>query len=74
MNLSRQLRTFNMIGRWMYGLTSIEHPTPFVKGYIDAKEAAGDISMSIMANAFLHSKPNYNDYMVKRIILVETYY
>ena len=74
MNLSRQIRKFNMIGKWMYGLTSIEDPTHFVAEYIDAKEAAGDISLRIDANAFLHYKPDYNDYMVKRIILVETFY
>jgi len=42
--------------------------------YYDTRNMAGDFSRQITANLMLKNNIDYNDYFVKRIIVIETYY
>jgi hypothetical protein len=66
-------RKFNPYGKYLTGLKMIENTNAFLTKYIQMKETAGDISKNILANELLKSNPDFSDYFIKRIIVVEFY-
>ena len=78
----RNTESFNVRGRYLSAFKAISESNILANWYHDLHSNAGTLSPHITAQAFqngkfeyynLKAKINYNDYMVKRIILVETY-
>jgi hypothetical protein len=47
---------------------------PFISGYVEAVDVAGDISSRLSANAFISDLKNYEEPFAVRVIVIEFYY
>ena len=65
--------TFNLYGKFFRGLDLVQAPDSTIISYVDAKQAAGNISPEIIASALLKMDANLSDYFVKRIIAIELF-
>lgn len=65
--------SFNFEGSYLKAFKTIANSNDIASWYYKMKSNAGSISPHIAAQAFLNSKVDLGDYLVKRIILIETY-
>lgn len=65
---------FNMAGNYIAGLLTCSAQDSFVSSYIEAKSAAGDISPSLVANAFLAQNHRYDAPLLLRMEIAEFYF
>lgn len=70
----KNLNRFRVYGKYMNALRAIKDLDEKVKYYFQDKEAFGFISHKILAEWFLELKLDYNDYIYKRIIILEFAY
>ncbi|MET2985206.1 serine hydrolase domain-containing protein [Aureibaculum conchae] len=70
----KNLNRFRIYGKYMNALRAIKNKDQMVKHYVQDKEAFGFISHKILAEWFLELKLDYNDYIYKRIIILEFAY
>ncbi len=70
----KKVADFNPIGKYIKAFKEIENASKFTKWYFQIKVDAGLMSPYITANAMLEDKADFNDYIIKRIIVIETYY
>jgi len=70
----KKVPNFNPVGKYISAFDAIENTNKYTEWYVDTKNAAGLISPHITANLMLKNKADYNDYLIKRIIVIETYY
>ena len=61
----------NQIGKYMRALYAIKDSDSLIKKYWDKREAAGLMQKELIVNGILSSKPDFNDYFHKRIVVVE---
>jgi hypothetical protein len=71
---SKKLIEFNHFGKYIKAFKEIENANKFTKWYVQIKVAAGIMSPHITADVMLEDKADFNDYIIKRIIVIETYY
>ncbi|MFY0601403.1 MAG: hypothetical protein JXR03_17140 [Cyclobacteriaceae bacterium] len=78
----KNTEAFNIKGRYLLAFKEISESNVLANWYYDLHSNAGTFSPHITAQAFQHrkfeyynlrTKIDYSDYLVKRIILVETY-
>lgn len=65
--------SFDYQGKYLKAIQSISNSNEIAKWYYDTKTAAGTISPHISAQLFLNSRVELDDYLVKQIIVIETY-
>lgn len=65
---------FNPIGGFMTALKKASSSNKFIDWYIDTKETLDNISPELTADFILTNNPDYDNYFLKRIIIIETYY
>lgn len=65
---------FNGIGKYIQALYQIKERDTFFKNFVDYKNAVGMTKPNIIAKVMLEEKVDLNDYLVKRIIVLETAY
>jgi hypothetical protein len=65
--------TFNLYGKFLRGMDLVQALDSTIILYVDAKQAAGNISPEIIASALLKMDANLSDYFVKRIIAIELF-
>lgn len=65
--------SFNMKGDFIKSLDLIQASDSMVIEYLSAKKAASNIPMSVVIDGLLKEEVDYNDYFVKRIIVVELF-
>ena len=61
----------NKIGKYMQALYGIKDSDSLIKKYWDKREAAGLMQNELVVNGLLSSKPDFNDYFHKLIVVVE---
>jgi len=64
----------NFVGSYIRALNSIPNKSPFLKNYIESRNAAGLLSPIIIVNRMLSSNVDFNDYFIKRLIITEIAY
>lgn len=65
----------NYQGDYVFALLKYSPKESFVYEFTESKYAAGvDISMAILAGAYLYSEVNYNDPLVKRLLVTDFYF
>jgi hypothetical protein len=69
----RNTETFNSQGKYLKAIQRIANSNEIAEWYYELKSNAGSVSPTISAKAFLNSRVDVDDYLVKRIILIETY-
>jgi hypothetical protein len=66
--------SFNRNGKFIYALEKFSNNDSTIIEYLDAKEAVGNISPSLISSGLLASISNPSEPFVKKIILLEIYY
>jgi hypothetical protein len=69
----QNVETFNIRGKYLGAFQKIAESNEIAEWYYDMKYHAGSISPHITAQTFLNSRVDLDDYLVKRIILIETF-
>jgi hypothetical protein len=64
----------NRRGQFNYALAKFASNDPFISGYVEAVDVAGDISSRLSANAFISDLKNYEEPFAVRVIVIEFYY
>lgn len=59
--------------RFFIALDTIQMTDSLIIKYLDAKEAAGSISLSLIAGGLKHSLNESNEYFAKRIFVIDMY-
>jgi len=71
---SDSLLDFNWRGQFTFAIDKFSINDSVILEYLDAKEATGNISPSLIASGLLYRDPDLSEPFVKRIILMELYY
>lgn len=71
---SDSLLDFNWRGQFIFAIDKFSKNDSVIMEYLDAKEAAGNISPSLIASGLLYRNSNLDEAFAKRIILMELYY
>lgn len=71
---SDSLLDFNWRGQFIFAIEKFSKNDSVIIEYLDAKEAAGNISPSLIAGGLLYRNSDLTEAFVKRIILMEIYY
>lgn len=61
----------NQMGKYMQALFNVRESDSLVYGYWDKRRAGGLMQNELIANGILYYKPNFNNYLHKRIVVVE---
>ncbi|WP_163517601.1 hypothetical protein [Gelidibacter japonicus] len=70
-NDSTKILDVNQIGTYMRALYAIKDSDSLIKEYWYKREGAGLIQNELIVDGILSSKPNFDDYFHKRIVVVE---
>ncbi len=65
---------FNRFGKYMEALYAIKESDSLIFEYWDKKEAAGNMQDELVVDGILNSKPNFDNYFHKRIVIIEYSY
>ena len=65
---------FNSTGKYLQALYQIKDRDTFFKNFYEQKEAIGHINPETLANVMLQENVDLNDYLIKRIIVLELAY
>jgi len=65
---------FNPFGKYIQALSSVQDCDPIIQDYVDFKKGIGLTVFKFFCKGFLDSEPDYSDYIIKRIILIELLY
>lgn len=68
---SIKILNINQIGKYMQALYAVKNSDSLIKKYWEKREAAGLMQNELVVNGILSSKPDFNDYFHKRIVVVE---
>jgi len=60
----------NRIGKYMRAIYAVKDSDSLLKKYWDKRDAAGLMQNELVINGILSSKPDFNDYFHKRIVVV----
>ena len=61
-------------GSYIKAIKSISGESRFIKEYCNYRDTFGDTNPSIFVNRLLDMKPDFNDYFIKRTIIIELVY
>ncbi len=61
----------NRVGKYMRALYEIKDSDALIKKYWNARDVAGMMQNELVVNGILSSKPDFNDYFHKRIVILE---
>lgn len=64
---------FNSQGKYLTAVQVIKNSNEIAEWYYEIKSNAGNVSPHVSAQVLLNSRIELDDYLVKRIILIETY-
>jgi hypothetical protein len=64
----------NTIGKYMRALYSIKEKDSVIEKYFQVREGWGVYANHRFANGILYNKPNFKDYIHKRIVVLEFSY
>ena len=67
-----ELEVFNINGSFIRAIKEISGTNEVAEWYYAVKNSASEISPYLTAQVFLNSRVNLDDYLIKRIILIET--
>lgn len=70
-NSFKNLVVFNNYGNYIDALKAHNPKSEFLSGYIQMKEAAGDIAFYIIAENMIKANVNFNTPIMKRILITE---
>lgn len=65
--------SFNVYGKFLYGLAENTKNDIAIQNYVEARREAGDLSPSLLFNAYLEQDFNYNSPFFKRILVADVY-
>lgn len=69
-----KFKTFNYDGNYLKALKAVPNKSKFLSGYIEMKDAAGDIAFYIIAEIMLENEVSLSDPINKRILFTEVIY
>ena len=69
----QKTENFNSQGNYLNAIQVIRESNEIAEWYYEMKTNAGTVSQRITAQVFLNSRVELDDYLVKRLILIETY-
>lgn len=65
--------SFNVYGQFLYALAKHTENDAAIQNYVEARREAGDLSPSLLFNAYLEQDFDYNSPFFKRILVADVY-
>ncbi|WP_421807103.1 hypothetical protein [Flagellimonas sp.] len=66
-----QWQIWNHRGKYMKAFEKIKDKNAFIKEYYEVKTTLGELSSHLFCDMILRHKPDFNNYFIKRIIVIE---
>ncbi len=64
----------NNLGKYMHAIYNVKDSDSLINKYYEVREAFGIITNSMFVDGFLYSKPDFDNYFHKRIVVIEYSY